>query len=453
MDAVGDLGKRDMAAVILRDEVVDLRDQPVRLVLPVGEDGAHLHGHVLRQTAEFPHAFEFIDPILDRRIDEDLRILRIDLAQDPQTPHQHQHADAAHRAHAPLFTRREQRLQLRVDLPGAPTLQTREKPVELLMIADLLVPPRVLVRREKQVERLLAERPAQNAAAPVIGRAQRVDRGKRLADAYAGAHLQKTAGKAEQRAARLLELRALRQRAQQQKRKFIRADGEHHSVPLRKAGFRQPAQLAGQILHHDQLERAAAAFQLRISRKIGARLLLDGERVVQKRAQHLLLYAPALLRRLHAEALLDAADGLRKLFEHVRLYDIIGHGIPNRRLRVGEIGISSQKNDGDRELRPGQAVRELHAVHAGHPDIRDQQIRPVLPDVIEHVLPAARHVDDLAVQALPVDQRAERRPDGFFIVRQHDLPHFVHPSSTGSRSNTRVPRFSALSIVSPYPSP
>ena len=67
----------------------------------VQKDDIFMHGHVLRQTAEFPHAFEFIDPILDRRIDEDLRIVRIDLAQNPQAPHQHQHADAAHRAHAP----------------------------------------------------------------------------------------------------------------------------------------------------------------------------------------------------------------------------------------------------------------------------------------------------------------------------------------------------------------
>ena len=66
---------------------------------------------------------------------------------------------------------------------------------------------------------------------------------------------------------------------------------------------------------------------------------------------------------------------------------------------------------------------QLDPAASRHPDIRDQQMRPLFPHQLQRPQAVVGRADDLIAQLLPVDQLLQQQEHFVFIIRQNNPQH------------------------------
>ena len=78
---------------------------------------------------------------------------------------------------------------------------------------------------------------------------------------------------------------------------------------------------------------------------------------------------------------------------------------------------------------------KLHAVHEGHADIRDEDIRVFIADDGQGDFAVRRFADQRVVALLPREGIADALADGDFIIHQHHFNHRRPPPFSPARGS------------------
>ena len=108
------------------------------------------------------------------------------------------------------------------------------------------------------------------------------------------------------------------------------------------------------------------------------------------------------------------------------LEQIVLHAVFQRVLGIFKFPVSADDDEMQLGLEGLGPLDQFDAVAAGHPDVRDQQMRLLFPHQLQCPQSIVGGACDLVAKRLPVDQLLHQQDHLVFVIGQNDPQHPQH---------------------------
>ena len=124
--------------------------------------------------------------------------------------------------------------------------------------------------------------------------------------------------------------------------------------------------------------------------------------------------------------LLEAQQNAGELLLLEGLEQIVLHAVFQRVLGIFKFPVSADDDEMQLGLEGLGPLDQFDAVAAGHPDVRDQQMRLLFPHQLQCPQSIVGGACDLVAKRLPVDQLLHQQDHLVFVIGQNDPQHPQH---------------------------